>query len=250
MRTPHLKKSEVKLTALTKPEKDISVEQFIAETARVSSSKVDKTTDIEKLLEYMLINKHWSPFEMVNIVFEVTTSRAIARQMLRHRSMSFQELSQRYTNVSDCILPEMRLKNPKGNRQSSVAFSDTKDQNFTTLIADDSCIDSFSNYDLLLLNGVATETARMVLPEATKTVIHCQGTLRSWLHFLDQRLSDHAQFEIREVANLIATNLHSRFPIIMSIYEKINNSKLIIKELIKQSSYSDDQKKFLLSISQ
>lgn len=212
----------VHLTAITKPIDNISIEEFLVRTCRVSSTRINKTESYDQLIKYLLIHKHWSPFEMVNIVFEIYTTRAIGRQIIRHRSMAFQELSQRYAQAENILIPEMRLEN-QINRQSSIPGSDTFKAEMNEIVTK-SCADSYKAYQTLIQNGVAKETARMVLPECTETIIHCNGTIRSWLHFLDQRLDPNAQFELQQIAQDIQNKLTEKIPIIMNVYRSLKNN--------------------------
>jgi thymidylate synthase (FAD) len=199
----------VKLIATTEPRELVTVEEFLISCARVSSpdNRLPHST-APKLLSYLIKSKHWSPFEMVSACIEIETSRAIGAQLLRHKSFSFQEYSQRYAEVDTVEPIELRGQAIK-NRQSS-----------TVVIDDIELVKHVENhvqgckwlYSLLLRHGVAKECARMVLPMATQTTIVMHGTLRSWIHFLDQRCDDHAQKEIRAIADEIKQQLSIVFP--------------------------------------
>lgn len=187
---------KVKLNAVTEPCNDMSVEQYLIYCARVSSQDRINHDTAPKLLNYLIRQGHWSPFEMINISLEITTSRAIAQQILRHRSFSFQEFSQRYSKVSKMELVNLRMQ-AKTNRQSSTDdCTDIKLKNKVTshLMA------SHILYEELIDAGIAKECARMVLPLTTQTNIVMNGTLRSWIHFFSQRCNKHAQKEIQDVA--------------------------------------------------
>ncbi len=188
---------QVKLKAYTQSVDGMGLEEYLIHEARVSSpdNRLNHET-APGLLLYLIDSKHWSPFEMVSINFEVVTSRAITQQIIRHRSFSFQEYSQRYAEVEEIESIELR-KQAEKNRQSSTDIID--DESINTVV--DGAI-SYCKlaYEMLIDKGIAKECARMVLPLATQTTIVMHGTLRSWIHFLDQRCDDHAQKEIREIA--------------------------------------------------
>jgi len=208
----------VKLVSLTKSlikEQKLSAEELIAYIARVSnpSNQLNNET-ADKLLGYMIKHKHWSPFDMVNMTVEVTTSKAIGIQILRHWSIKHQEFSQRYAEVVDVEPIELR-KNGATNRQSS---QDAFDPNLygnnvaaSRLVADHVRA-SQDLYKELLNVGVAKECARMVLPMATSTTMYLNGSVRSWIHYMEQRCDIHAQLEHREVANLIKAIFIENFP--------------------------------------
>jgi len=202
----------VKLTAMTAPlvEDHTTPEEYIIWAARVSNpgNRINKDT-APKLLKYLIDNKHWSPFEMVSMAFEIQTSRAIAQQLLRHRSFSFQEFSQRYSKVEAIEEIELRYQALK-NRQSSVEVFDDKDSLNEAVW--NHMLNSQELYSNLIDNGIAKECARFVLPLATQTTLIMHGTLRSWIHFLDQRCDDHAQKEIRTIAFIIRDILTLELP--------------------------------------
>lgn len=205
-------------------------EAQIVEIARVSSSRKDKTTEISKLIGYLIKNNHWSPFEHAFMTVEITTSRGIAAQLLRHRSFTFQEFSQRYQNVGhidtqDSVFEELELRKAGAtNRQSSLEVFDpivkvpspytshphhrTKAKNL--ILAHFKA--SLDVYNALVDAGVALECARFVLPLATKSKIYMTGTVRSWIHFLAARDDDHAQKEVRLIAKEIKKLFIDNFP--------------------------------------
>lgn len=191
-------------------------EQLIVNIARVSNpSNQNNHETADKLIGYLIKNKHWSPFEMVDMTVEIKTSRAIAQQILRHRSFSFQEFSQRYAEVVDMEPIELR-KQGETNRQGGEEQFDpklgiNKDQSAS------SCIEwhigqSEYLYKQLIDAGVAKECARFVLPLTTQTTIYMKGCARSWIHYLQQRCDAHAQKEHREVANEIRVLFVKLFP--------------------------------------
>jgi thymidylate synthase (FAD) len=203
------------------------VEQNIVEIARVSSSRNDKSEKPEGLLNYLIKNKHWSPFEHGSITFEIETSKAIGIQLIRHRSFTFQEFSQRYQDVSKIsesgMFEDIELrKQSDNNRQSSSEVFDPY-----MVLSHEESVDSPASvyikehqqatlnlYNTLIEAGVAREQARMVLPMATKTRIYMTGTVRSWIHFLAIRDDEHAQKEIRLIAQEIKAIMVKELPII------------------------------------
>lgn len=206
--------------------KDHSPEEILVAIARVSSSREDKFSDYEKLVEYLITNAHWSPFEMVNVCFEIETSRAMSHQLIRHRSFTFQEFSQRYSSPEEVEPVEIR-KQAQNNRQSSEeVFDPTIDATLFGIKASQVVEHSLSwirkMYNELIEAGVAREVARLILPEATKTTIYMNGSLRSWIHFLQVRLDPHAQKEIRLIAQEIKCQLSNEFPITFRTLDKIN----------------------------
>lgn len=208
---------EVKLISITKPVvgEDLSAEELIVYTARVSnpSNQLNMETP-DKLISYLVKNKHWSPFEMVDMTVEIVTSRAIAAQILRHRSFSFQEFSQRYAAVTDFEPIELR-KAGATNRQSSLEVFDPlvnwDNIPASKLIEDhiEICEDLYLH---LLDKGVAKECARFVLPLTTQTTLYMKGSVRSWIHYLQIRTDEHTQLEHRNVANGVLEIFKKQFP--------------------------------------
>ena len=198
-----------------------NAEDHIVEVARVSSARKNKKDKPEGLLRYLVQHKHWSPFEHGHATFEIETSKAIGIQLIRHRSFSFQEFSQRYQDVNrlgDIFEPIELRSQCEDNRQSSVEVINPIIQMESSLPASET-IDAFlgkahSLYNKLLEAGVARETARMVLPLATTTKIHMTGSIRSWIHFLELRDDEHAQKEIQQVAQEIKKHFIKEFPTI------------------------------------
>jgi thymidylate synthase (FAD) len=198
-----------------------NAEEQIVYVARVSSSRKDKAAKPEGLINYLIKHKHWSPFEHASMTVEIETSKAIGIQLIRHRSFTFQEFSQRYQDVNQLggmFEPIEFRKQCEDNRQSS---SEVIDPHVpvsggyipaSTLLSDH-LVASRNLYDQLLAAGVAREQARMVLPLATKTKIYMTGTVRSWIHFLDMRDDGHAQKEIQEVARAVKEVFKKQFPI-------------------------------------
>jgi thymidylate synthase (FAD) len=191
---------------------------LVAYCARVSNpaNQMNKETN-ERLIRYLVKHKHWSPFEMVSACLEIETTRDIARQILRHRSFSFQEFSQRYANPKDMedtfIVSEARLQDEK-NRQNSIETDDLRLQYEWERQQKRVIWMSEQVYDWAIANGIAKEQARKVLPEGlTKSVMLMNGTLRSWIHYLELRLEEGTQKEHREIAQCIAAVINTIFPI-------------------------------------
>ena len=174
-------------------------EKLIGKIARVSNPKNEDNPDVEGLLKYLIKHKHWSPFEMASMCVEIETTRAIAPQILRHRSFSFQEFSQRYAPAMPVELPHLRRQDPK-NRQSSHNDLDLETIAFFTDQIDRHFADSKKLYDSLLKQGVAKECARAVLPINTGTRMYMSGTIRSWLHYCDLRAWHGTQWEHTQIA--------------------------------------------------
>ena len=214
----------VKLVGYTQPTSKFinegmdDVQDLISFCARVSnpSNQMNMVTT-EKLLDYLAKHKHWSPFEMASATLEIETTRDIARQMLRHRSFAFQEFSQRYADPKEFgdqfVLREARLQDDK-NRQNSievydVALSDRWEQEQNKVIAA-----ATKAYKWAIENGIAKEQARCVLPEGnTKSRLYMQGTIRSWIHFIELRSGNGTQKEHIEVAKACAEAIVAIFPL-------------------------------------
>lgn len=191
---------EVNLVSITHPRiNNIDTpEDLIAYCARVSNpSNQLNTATAPKLLGYLIKHKHWSPFEMVDMCIEIKTSRAIAAQILRHRSFSFQEFSQRYSNITNFENIEWRLQG-KTNRQvgDEIHQLDTEHQE----AIDDYISTAELVYNSLIEKGVAKECARMVLPLCTETTMYMKGSIRSWVHYIDLRSKEDTQKEHRDIA--------------------------------------------------
>ena len=188
---------KVKLISYSKPTDSISddgidnAQELVAFCARVSNPSNQLNTETsEKLINYLIKNAHWSPLEMVSACLEIETTRDIARQILRHRSFSFQEFSQRYANpVEDLefVIREARLQDPK-NRQNSVETEDEKIINEWEKLQNNLIENAKEVYNWAIENGIAKEQARSVLPEGnTVSRIYMNGTLRSWIHYIQLR---------------------------------------------------------------
>jgi len=222
---------KAKLISYSQPPKDADIDlkdakELVAFCARVSNpdnQNNKKTT--EKLLQYLIKHKHWSPFEMVSACIEVETTRDIARQFLRHRSFSFQEFSQRYADPTEdlsFVLRECRLQDPK-NRQNSISFENDpsiqldlqKQQLLTDWTRRQHGIINQAKeaYKWAVENGIAKEQARAVLPEGlTVSKLYVNGTLRSWIHYIELRRANGTQKEHMELADLIGDVISEIFP--------------------------------------
>ena len=186
-------------------------EKLIGKIARVSNPKNEDNPDYEKLLKYLIKHKHWSPFEMASMCVEITTTRAIAPQILRHRSFSFQEFSQRYAVATATDIPQLRRQDTK-NRQNSINDMSLEDIAFCTDKIDQHFRESMDLYDYLLDKGVAKECARAVLPLNTVTRLYMSGTIRSWLHYIDLRGDNGTQAEHKLIARSIGEILDTELP--------------------------------------
>lgn len=198
-----------------------NIQDLIAYCARVSNpSNQANTKTTPKLLEYLIKHKHWSPFEMASACIEIETTRDIARQLLRHRSFSFQEFSQRYADVRDLddtvVIRKARLQDPK-NRQNSVITDDTNlhiawEQHQRAVWQT-----AMTAYKWAIDNGIAKEQARVVLPEGnTLSKLYVNGTIRSWIHYIELRSANGTQKEHIDIALEVAAA-------ISKIYPSINN---------------------------
>jgi thymidylate synthase (FAD) len=191
-------------------------QELIAYCARVSNPANQFNTDTsEKLIRYLVKHQHWSPLEMVSACCEITTTRDIARQILRHRSFSFQEFSQRYADPTkdlSFVLREARLQDTK-NRQNSISTNDTELQAWWDAkqkFIIDQCRDIYTD---AINKGIAKEQARAVLPEGlTESRLYMNGTLRSWIHFIELRSANGTQLEHQEVAKACAKVIADIFP--------------------------------------
>ena len=197
-------------------------QELIAFCARVSnpSNQMNKETS-DKLIKYLIKHKHWSPLEMVNACLEINTTRDIAHQIVRHRSFSFQEFSQRYADPAEFgdqfVLREARLQDTQ-NRQNSVDVDDEILHNEWTDRQQQVINLAKETYEWAIENGIAKEQARAVLPEGnTKTRLYMNGTLRSWVHYIDLRSANGTQKEHMEIALACAKVIAEIFPLMESI---------------------------------
>ena len=193
------------------------IQELVAYCARVSNpSNQNNSETSERLLSYLAKHKHWSPFEMVSACLEIETTRDIARQILRHRSFSFQEFSQRYADPTDdlgFVTREARLQDEK-NRQNSVEIDDELLQQQWETVQKNVIAESRIAYNWAIENGIAKEQARAVLPEGlTISRMYMNGTIRSWIHFIELRSANGTQKECQEVAIACAKAITEIFPL-------------------------------------
>ena len=223
---------KVKLISYSQPSEEVleegleDAQDLVAFCARVSNPSNQMNTETsEKLIKYLIKHKHWSPMEMVSVCLEIETTRDIGRQLLRHRSFSFQEFSQRYADPTkdlSFVVREARLQDTK-NRQNSIALDMTNDDqrriayqweqgqlNLTKQAQD--------LYTWAISKGIAKEQARAVLPEGlTMSRLYVNGTLRSWIHYIDVRADESTQLEHREIALECAKVIAKVFPLISDL---------------------------------
>ena len=218
---------KVKLHSYSQPAGEIegleNVQDLIAHAARVSNPSNQLNTETStRLLNYLAKHKHWSPFEMVSACLEIETTRDIARQILRHRSFAFQEFSQRYANpVEDLnfVLRDARLQDTK-NRQNSVELDVENDEHHASLLItwaekQEAVIEAAKDaYNWAIENGIAKEQARVVLPEGnTVSRMYMNGTLRSWIHYIELRSANGTQLEHMNIAREVAKAIVKIFPL-------------------------------------
>jgi len=208
----------VKLISITQPYIDgiNNAEDLVAYCARVSNPSNQMNTETApKLLGFLIKHRHWSPFELVDMTVEIKTSRAIAAQILRHRSFSFQEFSQRYSVANEFEDIELRLQGDK-NRQvgeNLMPVTNSAYENISNLIAESISL-SHHCYETMIENGVAKEVARMILPLTTETTMYMKGSLRSWIHYLELRTEQNTQKEHRIIADRCKKIFIKEFPLI------------------------------------
>lgn len=217
---------QVKLQAVTQPvNPEITPADFIAYVARVSNpSNQNNHMTAPKLLAYLIKHKHWSPFEMVNVVLEIETTRDIGRQILRHRSFSFQEFSGRYADATKELgfeTREARFQDPK-NRQNSIEMGDTSEEVFIKQtwkeLQERLVKQTQEMYEWALHHGIAKELARVVLPEGMiKSRMYVNGNLRSWIHFCSVRMGPETQKEHREIAQACWKIIIEQFPVLATL---------------------------------
>ena len=204
----------VKLVSITP-----DAEETIAYIARVSNPKNQDNEKYDRLLNYMIDHGHWSPFEQAYMTIEIQTSLAIATQILRHRSFTFQQFSQRYAEKnlinSSIDLPELRRQDTQ-NRQNSIDDISQDIKNEFNKRIRKHFDESTKLYDDLLNEGVAKESARFVLPQATTTRMYMTGTIRSWMHYIDLRAAHGTQKEHMDIANQIKNIFKENMPVIAS----------------------------------
>ena len=224
----------VKLLSYSQPTQEFATQgigdaqELIAYCARVSNPSNQFNTDTsEKLIRYLVRHQHWSPLEMVSACLEITTTRDIARQILRHRSFSFQEFSQRYADPTkdlEFVLREARLQDPK-NRQNSIELIPDTPQSRNLAMGWERAqqrvkLAALEAYNWAIENGIAKEQARAVLPEGMiESRLYMNGTLRSWIHFIELRSANGTQKEHQEVARACAEAIAAIFPMASTLVE-------------------------------
>jgi len=217
--------SNVKLVGITKPVgfavtgEIQTAEDLVSYCARVSNpNNQHNTLTAEKLLKYLAKHKHWSPFEMVSLTMEINTTRDIARQILRHRSFSFQEFSQRYAAVTEMSEPrEARMQDNK-NRQNSIETDDLGLAFDWITVQNDLMRDAQNAYEWAIENGIAKEVARSVLPEGlTMSRLYMSGSLRSWIHYCELRMANGTQKEHQLIAKECWGVITKEFPSLKEI---------------------------------
>ena len=215
----------IKLVSYSKPSEQFesegleNVQDLIAFCARVSnpSNQMNSETS-EKLIKYLIKHAHWSPLEMVSACLEINTTRDIAHQIVRHRSFAFQEFSQRYADPAEFgdqfVTREARLQDKK-NRQNSVEIDTESDMHYEWQMQQQKVIDSAKEvYEWAIANGIAKEQARVVLPEGcTKTRLYMNGSLRSWIHYIELRGANGTQKEHMEIAKACGKVIAEIFPL-------------------------------------
>lgn len=192
-------------------------EETLVYMARASNPKNQSNMKTApQLLRYLLKHKHWSPFEMANMAVEINTTRAISAQIIRHRTFSFQEFSQRYADVAELPkieLPHLRRQDPK-NKQASHDDLDPNVVGWFTAKIDQHYRECLDLYDAMLKHGIAKECAREILPMGSPTRIYMNGSLRSWIHYLQIRTGPETQLEHRKVAKSILDIFEKELPVV------------------------------------
>lgn len=220
--------TDVKLISYSQPTSEMiengveSIMDLIAFCSRVSNPENQYNSETyQKLVKYLIKHKHWSPFELVNVCMEINTTRDIGRQILRHRSFSFNEFSQRYANPLEdleFVFREARLQDEK-NRQNSIPLNaDSKEhqqiEKIWRLCQENVLAEVRKSYNWAIQNGIAKEQARSILPEGlTKSRLYVNGTLRSWIHYIELRSEHGTQLEHIEIAKECAKVINTIFPI-------------------------------------
>ena len=215
----------VSLVGMTQPSAATgchTANELIAYTARVSNpDNQNNPKTASKLLGYLIKHEHWSPFEMVSVTLEITTTRDISRQIIRHRSFSFQEFSQRYAKSTNFETRECRLQD-QTNRQNSVETEDRELAEWWRMAQKELIQKSKLVYQTALDHGIAKEQARAVLPEGnTETTLYMSGTLRSWIHYCKLRRSNGTQKEHSEIADKCWDILSQHFPDVAKAVEEL-----------------------------
>ena len=225
----------IRLVSYTQPTDEFknegleNVQDLIAFCAKVSNptAQINKETS-ERLIKYLIKHQHWSPLEMANAVLEIDTTRDIAHQIVRHRSFAFQEFSQRYADPSEMgeqfVLREARLQDTK-NRQNSIETDDDRLRMLWEAKQGEVIRAAKEAYNWAIDNGLAKEQARVVLPEGcTKTRLYMNGTLRSWVHYIELRGANGTQKEHMEIAHACAKAISEIFPLAQEINDSITGN--------------------------
>ena len=200
-------------------------DKLISFVARVSNpNNQTKFDTASKLIKYLIDNQHWSPFEHAYLTVQIHTSRAIAAQILRHRSFTFQEFSQRYSAVQDFVKYEARRQDNK-NRQNSIDDMPDEDKSWFGSAQDIAWEESKRLYDEALQRGIAKEQARFLLPLNTATTIYMTGSVRSWIHYIQLRSGNGTQKEHADIAIAAKSIIAKRFPDVATALEWIEESK-------------------------
>ena len=221
--------NKVRLISLSKPSSVtdcVTAEQLVAYTARVSNpANQNNQKTASGLVKYLIRENHWSPFEMVHMTMEITTTRDIARQIIRHRSFSFQEFSQRYAEAEEApVFRDARMQHPK-NRQMSLDLDETSVKDRTLNLdwrkrQEEVNVKSREAYNWALKNGIAKEQARAVLPEGnTESVLYMAGSLRSWIHYCELRRGNGTQKEHIRIADECWEIIKYHFPNVVNAIE-------------------------------
>ena len=197
-------------------------EETIGYIARVSNPKNQENPNVSGLLGYCIKHQHWSVFEQAHMTVEIETTRGLAAQILRHRSFTFQEFSQRYaaTNLLADEIPmfDLRHQDTKNRQNSTDDVPKNKKQDLQEKIAEH-FVEAMDLYNELLANGIAKECARFVLPLATPTRIYMTGSVRSWVHYIDLRSAHGTQKEHMEIAEMVRSVFKEQFPIVSEALE-------------------------------
>lgn len=194
-----------------------NAEAMITRMARVSSPHNENNMETApRLLAYLIKHKHFSPFEMCNLCVKIRTERDISAQIIRHRSFSFQEQSTRYAEAQSYTVPAFRRQDTV-NRQNSIDDLSQDMKNQLAAMTEQTLNQCEETYQTMLRLGVAKETARRVLPLCTKTTLYMNGTLRSWIHYLELRRSKETQLEHREIAEGIKQIFQEQFPVLANV---------------------------------
>lgn len=235
--------SDVKLVSITQPVKitndqiltNFTPEQLIVYIARVSNPANQSSTETApNLINYLIKHKHWSPFEFIDMTFEIVTRRSIAAQMIRHKSFSFQEFSQRYSVANSIEDIELRKQSVKNRQSSEELIKDEKLEKFVEQHINNSRM----IYEMLLQNGVSRETARDILPLCSTTKLYMKGSVRSWIHYLDLRCAEDTQKEHRIIANEIKSTFIDQFP---NISEALGWEKPVEQEEHQQEEHQQEE---------